>query len=107
MKSFKTALTALVFTMMLSTPLAMASDQPGEGITVNPARATWNTGFFQEALVRRGLETLGYKVKKPKDLANPIFYKSLALGDVDYWCNGWFPNHDSQLPKNFSEKADK
>ena len=107
MKGMKTAIAAAALSMMLATAPAMASDKPGEGVTVKPARATWNTGFFQEALVRRGLETLGYNVKKPKDLANPIFYKSLALGDVDYWCHGWFPNHDSQLPKNFSEKADK
>lgn len=80
---------------------------PGKGITVRPARATWNTGFFQEALVRRGLEALGYDVKRPKDLQNPIFYKSVALGDVDYWTNGWFPNHNSQLPKNFYDRADK
>jgi glycine betaine/proline transport system substrate-binding protein len=83
-----------------------AAGHPGEGVTVKPARATWNTGFFQEALVRRGLETLGYDVEKPKDLQNPIFYKSVALGDVDYWTNGWFPNHESQLPKNFSDKAE-
>ncbi len=78
---------------------------PGEGVTLKPARATWNTGFFQEALARRGLEELGYNVEKPKDLQNPIFYKSVALGDVDYWTNGWFPNHNSQLPENFDEKA--
>ncbi len=107
MNVFKTVLTALALTMVLTIAPAMAKDQPGKGVTVRPARATWNTGFFQEALVRRGLETLGYNVKKPKDLANPIFYKSLVLGDVDYWCNGWFPNHDSQLPKNFSAKAAK
>lgn len=83
-----------------------AAGHPGEGVTVKPARATWNTGFFQEALVRRGLETLGYDVEKPKDLQNPIFYKSVALGDVDYWTNGWFPNHESQLPKNFFDKAE-
>lgn len=80
--------------------------KPGKGVTVQPARATWNTGFFQEALVRRGLEELGYDVKKPKDLQNPIFYKSVALGDVDYWANGWFPNHNSQLPKGFYDDAD-
>jgi glycine betaine/proline transport system substrate-binding protein len=80
---------------------------PGQGVTIQPARATWNTGFFQEALVRKGLEELGYTVKKPKDLQNPIFYKSVSLGDVDYWTNGWFPNHDGQLPKGFYEKADK
>ncbi len=92
--------------MALATTNLMASSHlPGKGITVKPARATWNTGFFQEALVRKGLETMGYKVKKAKDLANPIFYKSVALGDLDYWTNGWFPMHNAQLPKNFDEKA--
>jgi len=99
------ALAALTLT---SAQLVLADDmKPGEGKTVQPARATWNTGFFQEALVRRGLEELGYTVKAPKDLTNPLFYKSVSLGDVDYWTNGWFPNHDSQLPKDFYEKADK
>ncbi len=98
-------LSTLVFTG--ATNSFASKSMPGEGVTLKPARATWNTGFFQEALVRRGLEELGYEVKKPKDLANPIAYKSIALGDVDYWTNGWFPNHDSQLPKNFYDKADK
>lgn len=80
---------------------------PGEGVTVQPARATWNTGFFQEALVRKGLTELGYDVKMPKDLQNPIFYKSVTLGDVDYWTNGWFPMHDAQTPADFDEKAVK
>jgi glycine betaine/proline transport system substrate-binding protein len=102
----------LVFSISLglaaiSSPVMADSSMPGKGVTVQPARATWNTGFFQEALVRRGLVELGYKAKTPKDLQNPIFYKSVALGDVDYWTNGWFPNHDSQLPKNFYDKAGK
>ncbi|BFL83722.1 hypothetical protein LFREDSHE_21720 [Shewanella baltica] len=63
--------------------------------------------FFQEALVRRGLETLGYDVEKPKTLVNPIFYKTVTLGDIDYWANGWFPMHNDQLPGNFDEKAEK
>ena len=86
-------------------PAMAKHHMPGKGVTIKPARATWNTGFFQEALVRRGLEELGYKVKTPKDLQNPIFYKSVALGDVDYWTNGWFPLHNAQLPKNFYDKA--
>lgn len=92
--------------MLLPSSLLASTQLPGKGVTIKPARATWNTGFFQEALVRQGLKELGYSVKKPKDLQNPIFYKSVALGDVDYWTNGWFPNHNSQLPKNFYEKAD-
>ncbi|WDP84005.1 MAG: glycine betaine/L-proline ABC transporter substrate-binding protein ProX [Desulfobacter sp.] len=102
-----TRLTAIacILVMMAATSLWASADKPGKGITVKPARATWNTGFFQESLVRKGLEAMGYKVKKAKDLANPIFYKSVTLGDLDYWTNGWFPMHNAQLPKNFDEKA--
>ncbi|MBU0945992.1 MAG: glycine betaine/L-proline ABC transporter substrate-binding protein ProX [Proteobacteria bacterium] len=99
------ALAAMTFTGAVTT--FADNSLPGKGITVKPARATWNTGFFQEALVRRGLETLGYKWEKPKTLTNPIFYKTLTLGDVDYWTNGWFPMHNDQMPKNFDEKAEK
>lgn len=107
MRFVKTALLFMLTFSMLAAAPAMAKDKPGEGVTVKPARATWNSGFFQEALVSRGLTELGFKVKRPKDLANPIFYKSVALGDVDYWTNGWFPNHDSQLPKDFDKTAGK
>ncbi len=104
----KMLLSLITFSLVaaLAIPAAASEDKPGKGVTVNPGRATWNTGFFQEALVRKGLEELGYKVKRPKDLANPIFYQSLALGDLDYWTNGWFPIHNNQLPKNFYDKAE-
>lgn len=106
-KQFTIGLT-LALTALINPLVSQAStDLPGEGVTVQPARATWNTGFFQEALVRRGLTELGFEVKMPKDLANPLFYKSVTLGDVDYWANGWFPMHDAQLPKDFDEKAEK
>lgn len=107
MSILKKVLLVLLFGIMVTVSTAFASaDKPGEGVTVKPARATWNTGFFQEAIVRQGLEALGYKVEKVKTLTNPIFYKSLALGDLDYWTNGWFPMHNAQLPKNFYDVAD-
>jgi glycine betaine/proline transport system substrate-binding protein len=108
MNLMKSSAIGLAISLIIAVAPATALNMtPGKGITVRPARATWNTGFFQEALVRRGLTELGYNVKKPKDLQNPIFYKSVALGDVDYWTNGWFPNHDSQLPKGFYKNAGK
>ncbi|PIE60553.1 MAG: proline/glycine betaine ABC transporter substrate-binding protein ProX [Desulfobulbus propionicus] len=107
MKTLQTFALALSLITLTAQPIFASADKPGEGVTLKPARATWNTGFFQEALVRKGLEELGYTVKKPKDLANPIFYKSVVLGDIDYWTNGWFPMHNDQLPKNFSDKAEK
>jgi len=107
MKLVKLTLTAILAVLIASGAMAADMMKPGKGVTVRPARATWNTGFFQEALIHKGLAELGYDVKKPKDLQNPIFYKSVTLGDVDYWPNGWFPMHDAQLPKNFDEKAQK
>ena len=98
----------LVLLMLALSMPALADEQkPGKGVKVQPARATWNTGYFQEALVSAGLKELGYDVKKPKELQNPLFYQSLALGDLDYWTNGWFPVHDGQLPKDFYEKGEK
>ncbi|WP_462325480.1 glycine betaine/L-proline ABC transporter substrate-binding protein ProX [Desulfoplanes sp.] len=104
--NIRNILLSLVICLMAVPSAHALNMKPGEGVTVKPARATWNTGFFLEALVRRGLEELGYKVKRPRDLTNPLFYNSVYLGDVDYWANGWFPNHTSQMPKNFYKKAD-
>jgi len=105
-KTFVSAIVAVYVLGFVVVGAAMAMHHmPGKGVTVNPARATWTTGFFLEAIYSRALEELGYKVKDPKKLANPIFYQSLANGDVDYWANGWFPLHNAQLPKDFNKKA--
>lgn len=99
----------LLFIMVmfcLAVPSFAAHHQPGEGVEVQPARATWNTGYFQEALVRAGLKDLGFDVEEPKELQNPLFYQSVMLGDVDYWTNGWFPNHVSQMPRGWEERVE-
>ncbi len=101
----KRLIISLLLTVCLSIPAFAYNMYPGKGKTAKPARATWDTGYFQEAVIRKALETLGYKVKDTKELQNSLFYKTVALGDVDYWANGWFPNHWSQTPKNFKEKA--
>ncbi len=75
-------------------------EKPGRGVTVRPASDTWTTGFFLETLYSRALEDLGYEVKNPKKRGAPIFYRSLSMGDVDFWANGWFPLHDEFLPRN-------
>ncbi|MDT8424042.1 MAG: glycine betaine/L-proline ABC transporter substrate-binding protein ProX [Desulfuromonadales bacterium] len=97
----------LVIVMLsLTLPAFAAHHLPGKGVEVQPARATWNTGYFQEALVRAGLKELGYEVEKYKELQNPLFYQSVMLGDVDYWANGWFPNHVSQMPRGWQDRIE-
>ncbi len=96
----------VLLVLSLVVPAFAADQMPGKGVKVQPARATWNTGYFQEALVRNGLKQLGYDVADPKELQNPLFYQSVMLGDVDYWANGWFPNHVSQMPKGSEERVE-
>ncbi len=73
---------------------AMAAE-PGAGKVVRPARATWDTGWFQTEVYVKALEELGYDVRKPTTLDNPPFYQAVAQGDVDFWVNGWFPLHNT------------
>lgn len=78
--------------MVLSSASAGAAE-PGEGQTVRPARATWDTGWFHVEIYNRALEELGYEVEDTKTLGNPIFYQAVADGEMDFWVNGWFPQH--------------
>jgi len=105
-KTFVTIIMAVcALGLVLAGTATAMHHMPGKGVTVNPARATWTTGFFLEAIYSRALEDLGYTVKDPKKVSNPIFYQSVYNGDVDFWANGWFPIHYAQLPKNFEKNA--
>jgi len=100
-----TVLLALVLSLAGSV-MAQDAAQPGKGVTVQPAVATWSSAKPLEAIFASLLGQLGYDVKAPKALSNPIFYQSVAQGDVDFWANGWFPLHNAQLPANFDQKGE-
>ena len=88
-------LRASVALCVLVLPLAAAqAAEPGAGKTVQPARATWDNGWFQAEIYMKALEELGYQVEDPTTLDNPVFYQAVAQGDVDFWVNGWFPLHN-------------
>ncbi|WP_404406428.1 glycine betaine/L-proline ABC transporter substrate-binding protein ProX [Pelagibacterium halotolerans] len=84
---------------------ATAQDMPGEGTTVNMARATWDTGWFHAEIYRQLLQELGYDVPQITTLDNPPFYQSVAQGDMDLWVNGWFPLHNT-YEDTFSQGAE-
>ena len=67
----------LIAACALTASPAVANQKPGAGITVKPGRATWNTGYILEAIVREGLVELGYTVAPVKELTNPLFYQSV------------------------------
>jgi glycine betaine/proline transport system substrate-binding protein len=106
-KTFWLTIAALAMSLVFIGPAMAMHHMPGQGVTVQPARATWTTGFFLEAIYSRALEDLGYDVKDPKKLSNPIFYKSVYQGDVDFWANGWFPIHYAQLGMPYDQYKKK
>lgn len=72
---------------------------PGEGVSFTMARANWSDGYFHTALFRQLLQRLGYEVSDPAEieLGPNLAYIAMAQGDVDFWANSWYPNHNSWL----------
>ncbi len=84
---------------------ALAQDRPGEGVTIQPAVASWTSAVPVSWIFVELLEELGYNVRTPISLSNPVAYLALSEGDADYWANGWFPLHNPQLPDGFEDVA--
>lgn len=102
---FKAVVMATALFAFCTTTAVAYEKYPGKGIEVTQARCTWDTGYFHETLIRKAMIELGYSFEKPKMLQNSLFYASVTQGTIDFWANSWFPNQDSQLPKNFSKTA--
>lgn len=87
---------AVVTAALLAAPLgvqAQSYKKPGAGVTVEMARATWTTGWFPAEVYKQLLEKLGYDFRRYITMGNASFYEAVANGDVDFWVNGWFPQH--------------
>lgn len=82
-----------------------AAERPGEGVAVQPAVATWTSAVPVSWVFVELLEELGFEVRNPISLSNPVAYLAIAEGDAHYWPNGWFPLHDPQLPEGFEDAA--
>ena len=87
-----------LMTFAMSTAYVSAAEK-----SARPARATWDTFWFGEKVIKLGLERLGYTVADPKTLNNPARYPALAQGDIDYETDAVMPNASSFIEKT---KAD-
>ena len=96
---------ALATTLAFAGTVLAQAERPGEGVTVRPAVAGWDSARPSQAIFDHILEELGYEVEPPVLLDNPIFYVAVAQGDVDFWSAGSFPLHYAQLPAGFFDSA--
>ncbi len=102
----KIALTsAIALGLAASAGTLHAEEQPGSGIAVQPAVASWTSAVPVSWVYVELLAELGYDVQNPISLSNPVAYLAISEGDAHYWPNGWFPLHEPQLPENFDEVA--
>lgn len=85
---------------------AAPGDQPGDGVTVRPAVATWTSAVPVSFVFIELLEELGYNVERPVSLSNPVAYLAISEGDIHYWPHAWFPLHNAQLPDGFDDVAE-
>jgi len=98
----------LVFTLIVASyTIVSAQDLPGQGVTITMGKASWTSAEPVANVLVLLLEELGYKVDGPTLFAsNPVAYLAVTNGDIDIWPNGWFPLHNSQLPRNFDQRAE-
>ncbi|MGI9645365.1 MAG: glycine betaine/L-proline ABC transporter substrate-binding protein ProX [Ilumatobacteraceae bacterium] len=71
------------------------SEDDQTGLTVRPGRASWETGYFQNAIYAQLLEELGYAVTDPalNEYPPAEAYLAMAAGTFDFWANGWYSQH--------------
>ena len=93
-RSFSAFGVAALLSISTAMPV-VAQDNPGEGISITMARPTWDTGWFHTEIFAQMLEELGYTIENTLTLDNPVFYESVAFGDVTMWVDGWFPLHNT------------
>lgn len=69
-------------------------DLPGDGITIQPIGFGNQNTQFQDGIVKKGLERLGYKVKRTLEADPTIAHVSVGQGDADYMAVHWEPLHN-------------
>jgi glycine betaine/proline transport system substrate-binding protein len=106
LKHFAGGVAAIALLAGSSTVTVAQESMPGEGKTIEMAQPTWDTGYFYTRIYKQMLEELGYEVEGPTSLDNPLFYQSVAQGDMDLWVDGWFPLHNT-YEDTFSQGAEK
>ncbi|NEP87519.1 MAG: glycine betaine/L-proline ABC transporter substrate-binding protein ProX [Okeania sp. SIO2C2] len=92
-KYLKTILgTILTSLLVIFTSCQQVPDS--ETVTIRSANSSWIQELFQTEVVNIGLEKLGYKVERPKQIEYPAIYISLANGDLEYSSVYYEPQHN-------------
>ena len=86
--TIKTTLTAMALATVLAVP-AMATDKPGQGVTVRPVTGSSVDESWQHKVIYRALEDLGYEVAEPQEVEYQTIHLALGSGDGDFTAVHW------------------
>jgi glycine betaine/proline transport system substrate-binding protein len=90
---------AILSFFLLAPVNPVSAELPGKGKSVQPCYNGIAEEYFQLLIVNKGLEKLGYKVKKALELEITAMHVAVAQGDADYNANSWIPLHDAFYEK--------
>lgn len=83
---------------------AMAADQPGKDVTVQPLKSSIAEETFQTLLVMKALEELGYDVQSIKEIEYAAGHVAIGNGDATFMADHWDPLHTDFFIKAGGDK---
>lgn len=105
-KSLTAALLACSLVASLSVaPLAAAETMPGKGTTVRPYEGPLPEEKFQQHILYRALEELGYEIATPQEGDWKPMHEAVASGKADFSATHWDPLHHYLIDENGGEAA--
>ena len=94
MKNFTTGTIAAASALMMCSGMAWGADMPGEGVTVRPIEGTVLEERFQNQIIYRALEQLGYTIGDPQSVEYQTIVLAIGTGDGDFTTVFYDPLHE-------------
>ena len=82
-----------IASVVAASSAVLASDMPGDGVTVRPIEGTVLEERFQNQIIYRALEELGYTIGDPQSVEYQTIHLAIGSGDGDFTTVHWDPLH--------------
>ncbi|MBI6630855.1 glycine betaine/L-proline ABC transporter substrate-binding protein ProX [Pontibaca salina] len=85
--------------------VAGASEKPGENVTARPIEGTVLEERFQNQIIYRALQELGYEIAEPQSVEYQTIHLAIGAGDGDFTTVHYDPLHDPFFEESGGEAA--
>ncbi|MCY4050289.1 MAG: glycine betaine/L-proline ABC transporter substrate-binding protein ProX [Gammaproteobacteria bacterium] len=93
MKFYQIVISTAIAAFIAVTGVVFAAEKPGDGVTVRPIEGTVLEERFQNRIIYRALEELGYTIGDPQSVEYQTIHLALGSGDGDFTTVHWDPLH--------------